>query len=810
MTINPKHPGNIHIPEVLPIVSVRNTVFFPNQFIPLAIGRSKSLRLIEHAINEDTVVGVIAQKDGSIDDPNIDDLYRLGTIAKILKVIDLPDGSKSAFIQGFARFEVVNFTGTEPFFIARIKKLEDIIPEDELKISALATNLKNLFQKASDLAPEITNEHQAMIANLHDPGIICDLIIAFTNIQVEEKQNVLEILDIEKRLNRTTYIFNRYLQALELGKKIQTEVQDEISKGQREMYLRQQLKAIQKELGEYDDVSDISEIRKRFEETKLPEEVRKVVEKEIDRLSRMHPASAEYTVARTYLDWLLDIPWHVSTEDNLDINSVHKKLEEDHYGLENVKTRILEYLAVRKLKNDMRGPILCFVGPPGVGKTSLGRSIADALGRKFVRMSLGGIRDEAEIRGHRRTYIGALPGRIIQGIKRAGSNNPVFMLDEIDKVGADFRGDPSAALLEVLDPEQNFSFSDHYLEVPFDLSKVMFIATANMKETIIPALRDRMETIEITSYIEQEKEQIARKFLIPKQIKEHGLLEKALVITDKALQNVINSYTREAGVRNLERQIAAVCRAVAKEVASGNTEPMTIDDEKVKTLLGPIKFYSEVAERIDESGIATGLSWTPHGGDILFIEANKMNGKGNLVLTGHLGEVMKESAQAALSYIRARTQELKVEENFYDKYDIHIHVPAGAIPKDGPSAGVTIFSALLSLLTDRRVCNDLAMTGEISLRGKVLPVGGIKEKIIAAHRAGIKKVILPEKNRSDLDEIPETVKNEMKFILVKDMGEVQKHALQNNSGRSTREKKSGDWPEKEAMDVKVEEEVQQE
>lgn len=810
MTIHQKNIGNIHIPEIIPVVSVRNTVFFPHQFIPLAIGRPKSLRLVEHAVREDSVIGVLSQKDGSIDDPNPQDLYRFGTIARILKVIDLPDGSKSAFIQGICRFEVTEFLGLDPFFTARIKKRDDIYPGDDLKISALATNLKNLFMRAADLAPEITTEHQAMISNLHDPGIVCDLIVAFTNIQVEEKQSVLELLDLEKRLNHTTYIFNRYLQALELGKKIQTEVQDEISKSQREMYLRQQLKAVQKELGEYDDISDISEIRKRLEEAKFPDEVRKVAEKEADRLSRMHPASAEYTVSRTYLDWLLDVPWLISTEDNLEIPKVSDKLESDHYGLEKVKSRILEYLAVRKLKNEMRGPILCFVGPPGVGKTSLGRSIADALGRKFIRISLGGIRDEAEIRGHRRTYIGALPGRIIQGIKRAGSNNPVFMLDEIDKVGADFRGDPSAALLEVLDPEQNHTFSDHYLEVSFDLTKVMFIATANMQETIIPALRDRMEVIEIPSYIEQEKEQIARKFLIPKQIKEHGLTGEAMAISDSALQRMINSYTREAGVRNLERQIAAICRGVAKEVASGKTDPTLIEGEDVKKYLGPIKFYSEVAERIDEPGIATGLSWTPSGGEILFIEANKMNGKGKLVLTGHLGEVMKESAQAALSFIRARTQEFKVEENFYDKYDIHIHVPAGAIPKDGPSAGVTLFTALLSLLTGRKVCNDMAMTGEISLRGKVLPVGGIKEKVLAAHRAGIKKIILPDKNQADLDEIPDTVKKEMKFILVKDMTEVTKYALRkkNSGGEDAEpEKKPREWAKRETINTEVEEEV---
>ncbi len=772
-----KNIDEIQIPEELPIIPVRNTVFFPHQFIPLAIGRSKSLRLIEYAIQEHSLIGVIAQKDGTIDEPTEDDLYRVGTIARILKVIDLPDGSRSAFIQGIARFVVKRFVKTDPFFVAKIEVIRDVEPENAIKIEAFATNLKNLFQKASDLAPEITTEHQAMVSNIHEPGIIADIIIAFSNIPVPEKQSILEIFDIEKRLDRATYLFNKYLQTLELGKKIQNEVQDEISKNQREMFLRQQLKAIQKELGEYDETSDVGELKKKLEKANLPEEVRKVAEKELDRLSRMHPASAEYTVSRTYLDWLIELPWNISTEDNLDIEAVQKKLDSDHYGLEKVKKRIVEYLAVRKLKNDMRGPILCFVGPPGVGKTSLGRSIAEALGRKFVRISLGGVRDEAEIRGHRRTYIGALPGRIIQGIKKAGSNNPVFMLDEIDKVGADFRGDPSAALLEVLDPEQNFAFSDHYLEVPFDLSKVMFIATANIQDTIIPALRDRMEIIEIPSYIEEEKVEIAKRFLVPKQIKEHGLKEEQIQFTEEALHTIINSYTREAGVRNLERQIATICRGVARDVASGKKEPTTITAEVVSNFLGPIKYFSEVAERIDEPGIVTGLAWTPMGGDILFIEVTKMPGKGNLNMTGQLGDIMKESAKAALSYIRAHCKEFGLEDNFQDKIDIHIHVPAGAIPKDGPSAGITIFTALLSLLTGRKVRNDIAMTGEITLRGKILPVGGIKEKVLAAHRAGIRTVILPDRNKTDIAEIPETVKKEMKFIFVKNMYELLKHVF---------------------------------
>ena len=795
MTITENKRTEPEIPKTLPIIPVRNTVFFPNQFIPLAIGRPKSLRIVEAALREDGIIGVVTQKDGSVDEPAPDQLYLVGSAAKILKVIDLPDGSKSAFIQGISRLKVNNFIQTDPYFSASIELIEDVYPENDLKIEAMSANLKNLFHKASDLAPEITSEHQTMIANLHESAIIADLVIAIPNIPIEDKQDVLETFDIEKRLEKVTYIFNKYLQTLELGKKIQSDVQDEINKSQREMYLRQQLKAIQKEIGEYDDVSDMGDLRKRMEEIDLPEEVQKVAEKELDRLSRMHPASAEYTVSRTYIDWLLELPWNKASQDNLNIKSAQGKLDSDHYGLEKPKKRILEYLAVRKLKNDMRGPILCFVGPPGVGKTSLGRSIANTLGRKFVRISLGGIRDEAEIRGHRRTYIGALPGRIIQGIKKAGTENPVFMLDEVDKIGADFRGDPSAALLEVLDPEQNYSFSDHYLEVPFDLSKVLFIATGNMQETIIPALKDRMEIIEIPSYIEEEKVQIAKQFLIPKQIEEHGLNNNLISLNEEALHTVISSYTREAGVRNLERQIAAICRSVAKDVASGKKELSKITKKEIPDILGPIKYFSEAAERIDEPGIATGLAWTPVGGEILFIEASKMPGKGTSNLTGQLGDVMKESAQAALTYLRAHSEEFQLEKKFHEKYDIHIHVPAGAIPKDGPSAGVAMFTALLSLFTGRIVKNDMAMTGEITLRGKIMPVGGIKEKVLAANRAGIKIVILPERNKPDTVEIPERVKKEIKLIFVKNIDEVVKYALKPEKPENKKPGQKKKWDE---------------
>jgi ATP-dependent Lon protease len=606
------------------------------------------------------------------------------------------------------------------------------------------------------------------------------MIASVLPVAVAEKQGVLEALDLRTRLERITVTLTALLQKLELGSKIQSEVQDGINKTQREFYLREQMRAIRKELGEEEGNVDLAELRKRIDAAGLPEEPLRVAEKELHRLGQMNPASAEYTVSRTYLDWLIDVPWSVSTPDVLDIAAARAVLERDHYGLDKVKNRILEYLAVRKLKNDMRGPILAFAGPPGVGKTSLGRSIAAAMGRKFVRMSLGGVHDEAEIRGHRRTYIGALPGRILQGLKKAGSNNPVFMLDEIDKIGMDFRGDPSSALLEVLDPEQNFSFSDHYLELPFDLSKVLFIATANMMEPIPPPLRDRMEIIEIPSYIEDEKLHIARRFLIPKQVREHGLHPEQLTIEDAAVRAIIAGHTREAGVRNLERKLATVARGVAREVAEGSTTAVSVTRENLTTYLGSQKFFADTAERINRPGIAIGLAWTPVGGDILFIEATKMKGKGNLVLTGQLGEVMKESVQAALSYIASNAVRLGIPEDFRSKVDIHVHVPAGATPKDGPSAGVTMLTALTSLLTGRLVRNDLAMTGEITLRGAVLPIGGVKEKVLAAHRAGITTIILPEKNRLDLEEVPKSAlegAHPITFHFVREMSDVLDLAL---------------------------------
>jgi len=764
------------VPQALPVLPLRNSVFFPRQVLPLSIGRESSIRVIEEALKEDGLVVIVAQTDGSIDQPTEKDIYWVGTLAKVLKQFTLPDGTRSVLMQGLEPVQLLSILHVEPYIKAVVRSVEETV-ETGIEIEAMATNIKNLFKRTVELSPNLTEEHLTIILNTEEPSAVADLATSMVPVSVEEKQKVLETFDLKKKLEEVTVLLTKHVQKLELGSKIQSEVQDGISKTQREYYLREQLKAIKKELGEDDENLELNELRKRIEAAKLPEEALKVAEKELKRLSQMNQASAEYTVSRTYLDWILDLPWSVSTEDNLDIKKAQEVLENDHYGLDKVKKRILEYLAVRKLKNDMRGPIMVFVGPPGVGKTSLGKSIANALGRKFVRISLGGVHDEAEIRGHRRTYIGALPGRIIQGMRKAGSNNPVFMLDEIDKVGADFRGDPSAALLEVLDPEQNSTFSDHYLEIPFDLSKVMFIATANMIEPIPPALRDRMEIIEIPSYVEDEKLHIARRFLLPKQLREHGLREDQVEIDDEALRHVISGYTREAGVRNLERQIATICRGVAKEVAEGTIEKAVIKKDNLTKYLGQQKFFPDVAERINRPGIAVGLAWTPVGGDILFIEATKMKGKGNLTLTGQLGDVMKESAQAALSFIASHAKELGLDENFRSELDIHVHVPAGAIPKDGPSAGVAILTALTSLLTGRLVRNDLAMTGEITLRGAVLPIGGVKEKVIAAHRAGITTVILPERNKLDLDEVPKAAIEGMTFHFVKEMGDVLKLAL---------------------------------
>lgn len=768
-----------NVPQALPVLPLRNSVFFPRQVMPLSIGRESSIKVVEEALKDEGLVVIVAQTDGTVEKPTEKDIHWVGTVAKVLKTFSLADGTRSVLMQGLYRINILSILHSEPFLRAVVRKMEEQMETGE-EIEAMAVNLKNLFKQVAELSPNLGEEQLTIVLNMDQPEAIADVVSSMLPIAIKEKQEILESTDLQKRMELVTIALTKLIQKLELSSKIQSEVQDGINKTQREYYLREQMKAIKKELGEDDEKVELAELRKRIDEAHLPEEALKVANKELQRLSQMNPASAEYTVSRTYLDWILDLPWSVGTEDNLDITKAREVLERDHYGLDNVKKRILEYLAVRKLKNDMRGPIMVFVGPPGVGKTSLGKSIAAALGRKFVRISLGGVHDEAEIRGHRRTYIGALPGRIIQGLKKAGSNNPVFMLDEVDKLGNDFRGDPSSALLEVLDPEQNFSFSDHYLEIPFDLSKVMFIATANMIEPIPPPLRDRMEIIEIPSYVEDEKLHIAKKFLVPKQTAEHGLSSEQLSIEDEALRSVIAGYTREAGVRNLERQIATIARGVAREIAEGISKRQSITRDAITKHLGQQKFFYDVAERTNRPGIAVGLAWTPVGGDILFIEATKMKGKGNLILTGQLGDVMKESAQAALSFIASNARELGLAPDFRSKVDIHVHVPAGAVPKDGPSAGVTILTALTSLLTGRTVRNDLAMTGEITLRGAVLPIGGVKEKVLAAHRAGIRTVLLPERNRYALEEVPASVKEgegAIQFHFVKEMSEVLSLAL---------------------------------
>lgn len=762
------------IPEELPILPAGENILFPFIIVPLATQEQKVVQLIDAAIAENKIIGIFAQR---AEQPPPDNLYSIGSAALIARMFKLPDGSIQAFLQGLARIRLKEITQTEPYLKARVEVIEEKV-EKTTELEALTRNLQNLFQRVVEIAPNLPTELGIAAMNMPGPGDLADFVAAHINLKREEGQEILETLDVTERIKKLTSYINRELEILELGSKIQSQIKGEMDKAQREFFLREQLKAIEKELGEVDErTMEINELKGKIEEAKLLPEAQKEAERELDRLAKMPPAAAEYTVARTYLDWLISLPWAKSTEDNLDITQAAAVLDEDHYNLNKVKERILDYLAVRKLKEDMKGPILCFVGPPGTGKTSVGQSIARALGRKFFRMSLGGIRDEAEIRGHRRTYVGALPGRIIQGIRRAESNNPVFMLDEIDKVGIDFRGDPSAALLEVLDPEQNFAFVDHYLDVPFDLSRVIFITTANIVDPIPPALKDRMEVIELPGYTEQEKLHIARQFLVPRQLKENGLSTERLQFSDDALLDIIRSYTREAGVRNLEREISATCRKVARQVVAGSEEPTMVTPDKLHQYIGPRKFRYELAEEADEIGVATGLAWTQAGGDVIFVEATPVSGKGNLILTGKLGEVMQESARAALTYARSKAASLGIEENFYENKDVHIHVPAGAIPKDGPSAGITMAVALISALTKRPVSKEVGMTGEITLRGKVLPVGGIKEKVLAAHRAGIKKVILPKENEKDLEEIPQEIKEELQFIWVEHIDQALEIAL---------------------------------
>ncbi len=768
--------AEVQIPQEVAVLPSGETVIYPEMVIPLAAGEEKMVKLIDDVLSGDKILGLFAQRSGG-EGTSADNIYNVGTATAVARMFKMPDGSIRAFLQGMKRIKIKKVIQTEPYIRAQIKVIEEKLDKTP-ELEALTRNLTDLFQKIVSLSPNLPEEIGVAVINIAEPGRLADYIAAHINLTLEEKQGILEELNVRKRLKKVTGFINRELEILELGSKIQSEIKGEFDKAQRQYYLREQLKAIQKELGEVDDQTmEIDELRKSIEEAQLPPEALKEAERELDRLSKMPPQAAEYSVAKTYLDWVTSLPWTKGTEESVDVKRAAEILDEDHYDLEKVKERILEYLAVRKLKQDMKGPILCLVGPPGTGKTSIGQSIARALGRKFVRMSLGGVRDEAEIRGHRRTYVGALPGRIIQGIRRAGSNDPVFMLDEIDKVGADFRGDPSAALLEVLDPEQNHAFFDHYLDVPFDLSRVMFITTANLEDPILPALRDRMEVLELPGYTEVEKLHIAKKFLITKQLRENGISKGKLKITDDAILAIVRKYTREAGLRNLEREIGTICRKVARQVIEDDIKRITVTPKKLKEFLGTGKFKYEVAEGSDEVGVATGLAWTQAGGDVLFVEAALVPGKGNLTLTGRLGDVMQESARAALTYSRAHASSLGVKGNFYETKDIHIHVPAGAIPKDGPSAGVTMTVALASAISGRPVKKNVAMTGEITLRGKVLPVGGIKEKVLAAHRAGVTKVILPEDNEKDLDEIPQQIKDELQFIFVKQIDEVLKETM---------------------------------
>ena len=771
-----EEPGTTNIPGILPIIPLFDIVAFPRLTFPMEVVEDHLITLVDEVMARDRIIGLAASKK-SVPEVKSKDVYDIGVSAMILKMAKTLDNKIQLFMQGISRFKVIEFVEGKPYLQARIETIEDQEVKD-IEVEALMTNLAGLFDRVIQLSPFLPQEFGIMVKSIPKPGTLADTIAFIINVSMEDKQKILEILDVKERLREVTKLVNHQLEILELGNKIQSQVKGDMDKNQREYYLRQQLKAIKQELGESDESKvEIEEYRTKIEKKNLPEEAGKEAKRELERLSRMNPSSAEYTVADTYLDWMTALPWNKGTQDNLDISKAKRVLDEDHFGLEKAKKRMIEYLAVRKLKPDTKGPILCFVGPPGTGKTSLGQSIAKALGRKFIRFALGGIRDEAEIRGHRRTYVGALPGRIIQGIRRAESNNPVFMLDEIDKVGSDFRGDPSSALLEVLDPEQNFSFTDNYLDVAFDLSHIIFITTANILDTIPSALRDRLEVIELLGYTQDEKLEIAKRYLIPRQIEANGLSSGQLTFTRGAVKLIISGYTREAGVRNVEREIAAVCRGVASKVAEGNIQSASITAGDIHRYLGPVRMVSETSVRTSKPGVAIGLAWTQAGGEILFIEATAMKGKEGLTLTGQLGDVMKESASAALSFIRSNAVALGIPEDYFDKTHIHIHVPAGAIPKDGPSAGVTILTALVSLTTNQIVKKDFAMTGEITLRGIVLPVGGVKEKVLAAHRADIKTIILPKWNKKDLEDIPRKVQKDIRFYFVDDMFEVLKIAF---------------------------------
>ncbi len=775
------------IPDVIPLLPIRDIVIYPYMMLPLFVGRDISIRAVEEALSRDRLIFLVAQRNAQEDNPTPDAIYRIGTVASILRMLKLADGRVKILVQGMAKGEVENFLREKPFFEIKIRKIvEHPIQEVSVEVEALMRNVKEKIEQIlnlKSLPPEIV----MVTDNVSEPGVLADLVASNLRLKIEESQGILEVSAPMDRLRKVNELLSRELELSTVQARIQNQAKDEINKTQREYFLREQLKQIHQELGEGDErAEEINELKNQIEKAKMPLEVKRETEKQLKRLEQMHPEASEASLVRTYLDWLVELPWGKRTKDNLNIQLAKKVLDEDHYNLEKVKERILEYLAVNKLRRKIKGPIICFVGPPGVGKTSLGKSIARALRRNFTRVSLGGTRDEAEIRGHRRTYVGALPGRIIQGIKQAGSKNPVFMLDEIDKLGIDFRGDPSAALLEVLDPEQNHAFSDHYLNLPFDLSHVLFICTANLLDPVPPALKDRMEVIDLSGYTNEEKLEIARKFLIPRQLEENGISTRSLELSDDSVLRIISQYTKEAGLRNLEREIASICRKVARKIAEGKQEITRVTRGNLHLFLGPPKFISETEREQNEIGVATGLAWTSAGGEILHVEASLAKGRGNLTLTGQLGDVMKESAQAAVSYARSHAKKLGIEEDFYQKLDIHIHVPAGAIPKDGPSAGITMGTALISTLTKRPVSLNVAMTGEITLRGRVLPVAGLKEKCLAAYRAGISTIIVPDRNEKDLDEIPKALRRKLRFVLAKTMSNVLDAALLPKRERSSR------------------------
>ena len=758
---------DVELPSELRVLPLKDTVVFPDSVLPLAIGQERSVRLVDDVVSGNRLLALVASKDADIETPGWDDLHEVGTAAVVQKMLRVPDGSLRVLVQGIRRIRLIDKLQDEPYLVGRFIEVPDIY-EETPQTQALSQNVQTLFARLIGLMPYLPEELALAAANVDDPSALCHLVASTLRLKTAEKQQLLELDDVEKRLRAVLVILNRELEVAELGSKIQNQVVSEMESTQREYFLRQQLKAIQEELGEADpEQAEITELRNRANEVTLPEEARKAVDRELARLEKLPAASAEYGVIRTYVEWIISLPWDKETQDNLDLVKARKVLDADHYDLDKVKDRIIEYLAVSKLKEgDLSGPILCFVGPPGVGKTSLGQSIAKTLGRKFMRISVGGVRDEAEIRGHRRTYIGALPGTIIRALRDSETRNPVFLIDEIDKMGADWRGDPASAMLEVLDPEQHSTFRDHYLDLPFDLSKVLFICTANQLETIPPPLLDRMDVIQLSGYTEEEKLGIAKKYLVPKQLKEHGLKRALLTFTDKGLRTIIREYTREAGVRQLERQIASVCRKAARRVAEGETKKTSADEKTVRESLGPRRFLADVRKRTSEPGVATGLAVTAVGGDVLFIEATAYPGGGHLKVTGQLGEVMQESAQAAHSWVRTHGRELGIDPDWFGQNDVHLHVPAGAVPKDGPSAGITMATAIASIATGKPVSDQVAMTGEITLSGQVLPIGGLRDKVLAAQRAGITKVIFPSENESDLEELPPETREELEFVPV--------------------------------------------